>query len=1050
MDILKTEISNLESSITLIDQYSRSGQAYTREQLQFLTSDINNIPINQNGEVIFTDLVKILGLNETLSLLKSSIEPLLLIDKEYTSLKTQYSMLKQMVYGTVQSDKVKPFEEVVDNEDFIDNIDNVGYYLNVANNTFILSKEFKEQFMSILSNYPEDNEGNIIINLDEISIIVADLKITYINPEEYANVEPSENNKKASYLIKILESFESIKYLNETQKNIFWYHFNTSGIEKAFGYIKALQDYINNQIGMEKAYKYLLEFSKDGHMDLPENLSLFIEGFKAGTFNMLDGVLSLMNSDGVKSAEQYETLYLLQILMGDEYTIDNLLNLTSNPNSTRSQIADFTKFCEVSKGLGDGFWRWLAPHSYQVGSTIGYMALPILLNIALPHSGSALLFLGSMGNAVEQSHQTMGELTWKSYLYGAMTAAAEVVMERFGGLPGFTPQKLSFLRSLIQESSQEFFQTFINGAIDSTHFNTEYDLTELGPEALKGAIYGLITAGFFSGPGALTSKILTIKYKNNSGEVETKLFSIEEALPIMEEQYLTTQLNIENISDLSFTEAQNRAYNFLFNLGQTNPKLLVDALNLQSGQKLSKTEYKQAVLDVQTFFNNNNFQTFVDIYNNGIKTGDRFAFFRGYEEHNFIHVLRVAYETVNTAEKVYKLAELLKSRGQTLAISEINPQTLFLAGLSHDMGMKIENSIYYNQIEHKFELIEDAKYKIKEINKEYVRIEFKDAADREDYLGDLTRKNHSLNSAIEVAKHGEIYENDLELVVCLAFLHSKSNSGVKNDVSSPAELSLMIDTLYRYSQQVGVDFKFDITKIVSSIEKNSDGKYIYTFIPQIINQLSLGSVALRAGDAHALKTGNNHSGNTIVVNPDSVIRYDKETYKDIITNIRSKLETLRKQKNYINDDGTVWKDEFIIHDQLCLYEGSQAEIYIETDQGDLKLGSTDANNYTKRIIIGEANVGQPVVGVDLEKGRLTYTIEVHNTVAPYSTWTHGIQEKFGEYASFKFIPQSVIIELPVDSSLDLIKYYEAQANIVNDKYKTNGSWLTVEVRVKGK
>ncbi len=1060
--LIKEKISTLDNIRDGFNNIYLSGDRYTIDNFMAMCppSSIfgdytrDSITVDENGYVDLSLVFEQMGLLEKLSNLENVAEPLLAIEKQYESVKTQQTMLEQMVYGMSIAERLKPYEEVINNEDFLLNIESSdSCYYDEEEGVFILTGKARDLFLYWVNINPEsylNDDGNIEIDPLDMEGLIKHLNVAY--------VEPFENTGRvleagAIELLNILKINEIMPYLTETQKNIFWYHHNIDGIEKAGEYIDALKDYINSEIGKERAYNRVLRFSKDGKVDFPETLELLFKGLKDGTANLLDGALELFYSDGVKSIDQYEQMHLLQILMGDQYTIDNLMKLSTDPSSTEKEIEEFSKFCAVSANLGEGLWRDLAPHSYQIGSTVGYMALPVLLNLALPGTGSALLFAGSMGNAVEQHHQNYGELTWKAYLYGAMTAAAEVVMEKFGGLPGFTPQKIGFFRSLMQEGMQEFFQTFVNGAIDSAHFNTEYDFSTLGPEAIKSLIYGIITAGVFSGPGAL--KNITIKfmdgytYTGNIIGALSYMVNNTEVTNYIEEKCLN-QVNMDSIDGLSLADAQNRAYNFLFNLGQTNPDLLVYALNLQNGQKLNRSDYKQAVLDVQNFFNNNSLEAFIDIYEKGVETGNRFAFFRGYEEHNFIHVFRVAVETVNVAEKVYKLAEVLKSRGIDLAIAEINPQSLFLAGLSHDMGMKIENSIYYNQIENRFEIIEDAKYKIKEKDGKLVKEEFKDETDREDYLGDLTRKNHSLNSAIEIAKHSEIYGADTELVVCLAFLHSKSNSGVRNDVSSTEELSIMIDTLYRYSQQEGVEFDFDFTKIVSSIEETLDGNYVYTFVPEIINQLSLGSIALRAGDAHALKTGNNHSGNTIYVDPNSVTAFDEAKYNAIVFEINSRLETLRREKRYTNKDGTPWTDNLIIHDQLCLYEGSHANVSIESEQGMTDLGSTANNIFSKRIILGESNVGQPVVGVDIESGRLTYTIEVHDSVAPASTWTHGIEEKFGEYASFKFVPQSVIIELPADSSLGLIEFYEDQAKLANDKYKKDGSWLILEVRVKEK
>ncbi len=517
--LIKEKISTLDNIRDGFNNIYLSGDRYTIDNFMAMCppSSIfgdytrDSITVDENGYVDLSLVFEQMGLLEKLSNLENVAEPLLAIEKQYESVKTQQTMLEQMVYGMSIAERLKPYEEVINNEDFLLNIESSdSCYYDEEEGVFILTGKARDLFLYWVNINPEsylNDDGNIEIDPLDMEGLIKHLNVAY--------VEPFENTGRvleagAIELLNILKINEIMPYLTETQKNIFWYHHNIDGIEKAGEYIDALKDYINSEIGKERAYNRVLRFSKDGKVDFPETLELLFKGLKDGTANLLDGALELFYSDGVKSIDQYEQMHLLQILMGDQYTIDNLMKLSTDPSSTEKEIEEFSKFCAVSANLGEGLWRDLAPHSYQIGSTVGYMALPVLLNLALPGTGSALLFAGSMGNAVEQHHQNYGELTWKAYLYGAMTAAAEVVMEKFGGLPGFTPQKIGFFRSLMQEGMQEFFQTFVNGAIDSAHFNTEYDFSTLGPEAIKSLIYGIITAGVFSGPGAL--KNITIKF----------------------------------------------------------------------------------------------------------------------------------------------------------------------------------------------------------------------------------------------------------------------------------------------------------------------------------------------------------------------------------------------------------------------------------------------------------------------------------------------------------------------------------------------------------
>lgn len=82
--------------------------------------------------------------------------------------------------------------------------------------------------------------------------------------------------------------------------------------------------------------------------------------------------------------------------------------------------------------------------------------------------------------------------------------------------------------------------------------------------------------------------------------------------------------------------------------------------------------------------------------------------------------------------------------------------------------------------------------------------------------------------------------------------------------------------------------------------------------------------------------------------------------------------------------------------------------------------------------------------VDIVEGdMLTYVHTVKTGECPASTWKFGIEEKFGEYRTYQGIKQQVVIELPKDSSDDLLSFYREQA----ENYMDDNKWLSIDIKI---
>ena len=392
----------------------------------------------------------------------------------------------------------------------------------------------------------------------------------------------------------------------------------------------------------------------------------------------------------------------------------------------------------------------------------------------------------------------------------------------------------------------------------------------------------------------------------------------------------------------------------------------------------------------------------VELYDMGKKTGRGILGFRGYEEHNYLHVVRVANESVSVLKKFNSILDGTANGvklGDRLKISQyygkISEDIIYYAGLAHDLGMILRTY---------------SKYKLKTIDAEgIVRQEFqkvgKDTIETKLYekvfntlISDVIRKNHALGSAIIVLKEN-LFGTNNEMISVLAALHSKSSSGVKDLLNENAVKDVILD-LYNNRENCG--YNFDISKFGTLTEVvNSDGtiKQVFDIDNEVLKQIRTGTYALRLGDAHAEKTGFNHGGGMFKI--DKVpLPLSENSYADV--------------------------KEF---DNICFDEIKDAAVSVEyLDDGTIQVisGDTDVSGdrgfeFSKRVIFGERNVYP--VQTEVRDGHMVYIQEVKTTNTPACTVEHGIIEKFGEYNTATGIPQDVLVVLPEDTPEYIFRYY---------------------------
>jgi len=275
------------------------------------------------------------------------------------------------------------------------------------------------------------------------------------------------------------------------------YLYNKFGQDKAKQYITSKEEEFNSRVGLERAYDFISQLTVDGKfknyddMTLEEKEQLENLGFDYSAYNMLitggkgleegfesffEGLINVFNSDGVKSANDYERMYISMLL-------------SSN---------------------------WLLSGTYDITSSIGNMAFPMLIStlasIASANPtlgaaiGSTLMGLSSGGNSLEGMLQE-GWSFQESFTYGVLTGLSETTLGFFlGGIPGLSKLddipgvKLGvkgFLSNMFKEGMEESTQSILEPYLKYLSTGVEQKIN--WEEVAKSGIYGMITSGLISG-----------------------------------------------------------------------------------------------------------------------------------------------------------------------------------------------------------------------------------------------------------------------------------------------------------------------------------------------------------------------------------------------------------------------------------------------------------------------------------------------------------------------------------------------------------------------
>lgn len=304
-------------------------------------------------------------------------------------------------------------------------------------------------------------EDGRVVKADHAYAMVDKLTLTYLylnglldftNGGEYSGILPSEYAAR------------NVGLMTEEEVKTYHYLYEKYGLSRAEDYFSTLEDSLNQRKGFQDAIEYFN--SLEGKNYAEKLASLHLTGIRDGVVNFAQGMDNIIFSDGILSAEQYEQMWLLQILNGN-------VDIESFAEADKDIVKHLTEQYE-STGKSLGF-------SYQVGSTVGNMLPSMALSFVItPLAGSTvasatssvLIGASTFGNTKNQALHD-GYTIKSANTQAFFSALAEGGLEfALGNIPGISKESSNTIVGFIKEGGEECLQEFAGMCISMA--NGEY------------------------------------------------------------------------------------------------------------------------------------------------------------------------------------------------------------------------------------------------------------------------------------------------------------------------------------------------------------------------------------------------------------------------------------------------------------------------------------------------------------------------------------------------------------------------------------------------
>jgi len=447
---------------------------------------------------------------------------------------------------------------LINSTDFENYKNSVGeFYLNfIAGELFskkyneTLKNKLDDELMSLNSDLQSIKKMHEILKLQKLDLELNKLidpsdfeKLSSQVPLELTAISESSNLSGVSTSVNSIDFVENLFLMTETERKKFYYLWNKEGKNTALEYYSVIEEELNSRNGLIDAYNWLatnfvddvevinsiydlsndkIELMKEkiankydeswDFTQFMQDINLIGKDLVDSVQSSAEGLINLLCADGVTSANDYEKMY-------------------------------FNMFLSENENIAT---------AHSITTSVGNMALPMLISTLNPILGASWMGASSAGNTREAALQE-GYNQKQAMLYGLFTGLSEAVMEKFfGGIPGISilddipGVKGMLVRTVMEapeEQSQMFIDMFLRQQILGEQVNIDWKEFE------KTGVYSMITAGLLNN-GKLVFEGLEIDLNQISPEVIEKAINTNN-IDILIEAGQNQKVTHDNINEVS-------------------------------------------------------------------------------------------------------------------------------------------------------------------------------------------------------------------------------------------------------------------------------------------------------------------------------------------------------------------------------------------------------------------------------------------------------------------------------------------------------------------
>lgn len=478
--------------------------------------------------------------------------------EEYTDKITNYlqeiSIKKVQKYSLDQQRKEQPYLELEETEEF------KNYCKNATFDTSRISIDKQAAAYGNLVFYLDGekaqyyNYGNLQNPINPVLVYEAlnDGTISYKNNAKF--------DDKYNAELKKFFNDARIEYLNENEKMMYSYLFDTKGKSEADKYLEAIEDRLNQRKGQKKMEEFMAEITdENGNINYNLGTTLLAngEGILYGIQNFGEGIENIFATEGMISSNQYAQMYIMEALTNTSGAYINSLAEVILEKDGEEAANEFIRSIydeetneldmeKAKKVLTNEQYKTLeykiykdettwVDESFQLGMSFGNMAPTMAVSFVLAYCGAGstatslisncLMGVSSFGNSKNQALVSGNDLL-SSTIYGIFSGTSETCFGYLlGNIPLMNSKATLSIFGILKEGTEEFLQEYIDAGLRAGILGEEINLDELSGDALKSFLFGcLMSFGTNAAQAGAKTVSTTIKLVINRKSVELNTF----------------------------------------------------------------------------------------------------------------------------------------------------------------------------------------------------------------------------------------------------------------------------------------------------------------------------------------------------------------------------------------------------------------------------------------------------------------------------------------------------------------------------------------------